>query len=304
MGDVTYGACCVDDFSAAALGCDFLVHYGHSCLVPTDVTELPTLYVFVTIAFDAQHLTDTVATNFTPEKHLCIMGTIQFAATLPATRAALMKHGFGTIDIPQAKPLSPGEVLGCTAPKLPTGTDALVFVCDGRFHLEAVMIANPGIEFYKYDPYSQKLTSEGYDHKQMLDIRHGATTVAHNVALDQQSTFGIILGTLGRQGAPHILTHLEQLLTARGLNYFVVLLSEIFPDKLKIFGEQVDVWIQIACPRLSIDWGYAFHKPLLSPYEACVALEGMEGWQDTYPMDFYKKESGPWGASQLKLKAK
>jgi diphthamide biosynthesis enzyme Dph1/Dph2-like protein len=32
MGDVTYGACCVDDFTALALGCDMLVHYGHSCL--------------------------------------------------------------------------------------------------------------------------------------------------------------------------------------------------------------------------------------------------------------------------------
>lgn len=32
LGDVTYGACCVDDFTAKALGCDMLVHYGHSCL--------------------------------------------------------------------------------------------------------------------------------------------------------------------------------------------------------------------------------------------------------------------------------
>ena len=32
MSDVTYGACCVDDYSARALGCDFMVHYGHSCL--------------------------------------------------------------------------------------------------------------------------------------------------------------------------------------------------------------------------------------------------------------------------------
>ena len=32
MGDVTYGACCIDDYSALALGCDLLVHYGHSCL--------------------------------------------------------------------------------------------------------------------------------------------------------------------------------------------------------------------------------------------------------------------------------
>ena len=29
MGDVTYGACCIDDFTAVALGCDLLVHYGH-----------------------------------------------------------------------------------------------------------------------------------------------------------------------------------------------------------------------------------------------------------------------------------
>jgi diphthamide biosynthesis enzyme Dph1/Dph2-like protein len=34
MGDVTYGACCVDDYTAVALGCDMLVHYGHSCLGP------------------------------------------------------------------------------------------------------------------------------------------------------------------------------------------------------------------------------------------------------------------------------
>ena len=32
MGDVTYGACCIDDYTAIALGCDMLVHYGHSCL--------------------------------------------------------------------------------------------------------------------------------------------------------------------------------------------------------------------------------------------------------------------------------
>ena len=26
-------------------------------------------------------------------------------------------------------------------------------------------------------------------------------------------------------------------------------------------------WVQVACPRLSIDWGTAFPKPLLTPYE-------------------------------------
>ena len=58
MGDVTYGACCVDDYTALALGCDLLVHYGHSCLVPVDQTKIKTLYVFVEIKVDAEHVAD------------------------------------------------------------------------------------------------------------------------------------------------------------------------------------------------------------------------------------------------------
>lgn len=54
LGDVTYGACCVDDFTARAMGCDFLVHYGHSCLVPIDTTQIQTMYVFVDIGIDVK----------------------------------------------------------------------------------------------------------------------------------------------------------------------------------------------------------------------------------------------------------
>jgi 2-(3-amino-3-carboxypropyl)histidine synthase len=38
LADVTYGACCVDDITVQKLGGDLLVHYGHSCLVPINVT--------------------------------------------------------------------------------------------------------------------------------------------------------------------------------------------------------------------------------------------------------------------------
>ena len=48
-------------------------------------------------------------------------------------------------------------------------------------------------------------------------------------------------------------------------------------------------WVQVACPRLSIDWGYSFSKPLLTPYELAVALAETD-WQTTYPMDYYAKE--------------
>lgn len=54
-------------------------------------------------------------------------------------------------------------------------------------------------------------------------------------------------------------------------------------------------WVQVACPRLSIDWGTAFKKPLLTPYELMAALGKIDFGKDSYPMDYYAYESlGPW----------
>eukprot|EP00510_Aplanochytrium_minuta_P002186 CAMPEP_0184009242 /NCGR_PEP_ID=MMETSP0954-20121128/2472_1 /TAXON_ID=627963 /ORGANISM="Aplanochytrium sp, Strain PBS07" /LENGTH=245 /DNA_ID=CAMNT_0026288545 /DNA_START=90 /DNA_END=824 /DNA_ORIENTATION=- len=100
MADVTYGACCVDDFSARALGCDFMVHYGHSCLVPIDVTAraqqlenrmpLKLMYVFVDIKIDVPHFVESVKLSF-PDKatRLFVLGTIQFASSLHLAKKQL-----------------------------------------------------------------------------------------------------------------------------------------------------------------------------------------------------------------------
>ena len=104
---------------------------------------------------------------------------------------------------------------------------------------------------------------------------------------------GIILGTLGRQGSPNVLSNLESTLKAKKIPYLIVLLSEIFPSKLALFHPSIQVWVQIACPRLSIDWGSEFPLPLLNPYEAHVAF-GKEDWRTVYPMDYYSKDGGIW----------
>ncbi|XP_077021618.1 2-(3-amino-3-carboxypropyl)histidine synthase subunit 1 isoform X2 [Tamandua tetradactyla] len=289
MGDVTYGACCVDDFTARALGADFLVHYGHSCLVPLDIStqELRgVLYVFVDIRIDTTHLLDSIHLTFPPGSALALVSTIQFVSTLQIA-AQELKADY-RVTVPQCKPLSPGEILGCTSPRLPQEVEAVVYLGDGRFHLESVMIANPTVPAYRYDPYSKVLSREHYDHERMQTARQEAIAAACSA-----QSWGLILGTLGRQGSPKILEHLESRLQTLGLPFVRLLLSEIFPSKLSLFPE-VDVWVQVACPRLSIDWGTAFPKPLLTPYEAAVALRDIS-WQQPYPMDYYAGSSlGPW----------
>lgn len=78
LGDVTYGACCIDDLNARALGSDFLVHYGHSCLVPIDQCTVPTLYVFVDISIDLVHLVQSLEHNFSKGRKLLLVSTVQF----------------------------------------------------------------------------------------------------------------------------------------------------------------------------------------------------------------------------------
>ncbi|KAJ9098345.1 hypothetical protein QFC19_006469 [Naganishia cerealis] len=408
LADVTYGACCIDDFTAKEMGAEMIVHYGHSCLIPVSQTTLKTLYVFVEISIDPIHLALSVRRNFPSEQEafrrdvlredspsngikdkgkqplvigiegqasdskldpstegtktpkatkIALVSTIQFISAVQDLRDLLSAHlqppedleitpgdqdennvaaqqiqnhlmrvkaeelgvwrGAYEIVVPQVRPLSPGEVLGCTAPKLDADVDALIYVGDGRFHLESIMIANPSTPAFRYDPYDKKFTREGYEHEEMRELRGKAVIQARrNVGLGavggQKSTstpqehteksvehtlggsdgaagWSVVLGTLGRQGSLSVLKKLG-LLPADLLNTFV----------------------QTSCPRLSIDWGYAFERPLLSPYEASVALGKIRGWeglvlddegtqggslrgQGGYPMDFYSDDSlGPW----------
>ncbi|KAJ2995015.1 Diphthamide biosynthesis protein 1 [Globomyces sp. JEL0801] len=258
MGDVTYGACCIDDFTAR------------------DVTSIKTLYVFVDIGIDVSHFVGTVRKNIEKGKKIALVSTV--AVNDLSTDYELY--------VPQCRPLSKGEILGCTAPKL-NGQELLIYLGDGRFHLEAIMIANPGVSSYRYDPYSKKFTRELYDHKEMYALREEAISIAKT-----GKKYGLILGS------SKVMDHIEKQLRERNIEYVRILLSEILPDKLSLFND-IDVFIQIACPRLSIDWGYSYPKPLLTPYEAAVVFEQIPKWSTvgdgTYPMDFYAKDSlGPW----------
>lgn len=315
MGDVVYGACCIDDTKAKELDCDMIVHYGHSCLVPINqmAPGISILYVFVDIKFDILHLVQMIVKNFNASEHrIYLASTIQFVSSIHiAARELKEKHSFKVI-VPQSKPLTAGEVLGCTAPFLDqSDCNTLIFVADGRFHLEALMIANPGMPAFKYNPYNKDLTQEYYSNDEMLSQR---TDAVHKMqhALEHSKPIGLILGTLGRQGNFKVLDTLKSLIakvsTSPTITYLV---SEITPDLLTTIGQDtIEIWVQIGCPRLSIDWSSSMiSKPLLTPYELRTAVKSLRerNEQSTSPnftkdkryhMDFYSSSSlGSWTPS-------
>lgn len=69
----------------------------------------------------------------------------------------------------------------------------------------------------RYDPYGRVLTREEYDQEGMRSVRRRFVQQA-----SRAQQWGVVLGTLGRQGNPRILTHLQSLLASRGLPYTTV----------------------------------------------------------------------------------
>eukprot|EP00796_Vickermania_ingenoplastis_P000523 gene523-289_t len=244
-----------------ALGCDFLIHYGHSCLISIKDCLVPNMmYVFVEIDIDLQHLIDTVTALVPSDTRLACIATVQFISSMRSAMKTLQTHFTHPIVVPQMRPLSTGEILGCTSPLVdPSSVDLVLYVGDGRFHLESFLIAHPTLEALQYDPYKKELTKESYNNEEMRTLRKEA------VELGKKATsFAIIMGTLGRQGHPRVVDRILRLAKQQNKRATLLLMSEIFPQKLAQL-QDVDCYIQVACPRLSIDWGYAFDKPLLSP---------------------------------------
>jgi len=268
------------------------------------------LYVFVDIKFDVLHLIETVRKHFKPDiDRICLAGTIQFVSSIHLAAKELRNYGF-YILVPQAKPLTPGEILGCTSPELDRDDiSKIIFIADGRFHLESLMIANPDIEAFKYNPYDKQITKETYDQKSMLEQRCLAVDILVKILKKSDSAIGIILGTLGRQGNYQILKYLKNLIrSVSNVDILEFYISEISPKMLQNLSKNnIKSWIQIGCPRLSIDWGNNFVPdiPLLSPYEARTAVRTIQNQNynnftidNKYHMDFYSKDSlGSWTPS-------
>jgi len=116
---------------------------------------------------------------------------------------------------------------------------------------------------------------------------------------------------VGRQGNTGIVARLKELLEQRGCECTTVLMAELSPKRLeRMAASGISAFVQVACPRLSIDWGESFALPVLTPYEAFTAMGAAEPFYDGenkasgllghYPMDYYAADAGPWGACHIR----
>ena len=100
--------------------------------------------------------------------------------------------------------------------------------------MEAVMIANPTMDYFQYNPYTKKMTIEKYDFDQMIQIRQNEL---QRCKVGPNTVVGLIMGVLGRQGSPHIISRIRNELDQRNIKYITILVCEISVEQLRQFGE-------------------------------------------------------------------
>ena len=286
----TFGACCAEDFLGKFTGVCIVLHYGHSCLFPILECVLPMMYVFLEIKFDYNFIINIIKENvILLNISFILFSTIQFASLLKNIKSNL-NSSKKLINIFSNKPLSPGEVLGCTCFKTDNVSN-IIFIGEGRFHLESTIISNPFSRFFQFNPFSQHFTVTDFNtiniysqrQKEILNSFFGKINI------------GFIIGTLGRQGNYSIIKKMRELIKKKNFESILISTTEISLDILEIIGFKIiETWAQVVCPRLSIDWGSNFAKPLLNTYEIGVLFSFTRWKFKNYPLDYYSYVGGYW----------
>jgi len=286
----TYGACCIDDLFFKTIGTEICFHYGHSCLIPISHCIISISYIFLEIYFDSSFFIESMKNKiFKKEIAWNLLATIQFITCLKKVQKDL-SESLKKIIVPQSKPLSPGEILGCTSPhfKYPKN---IVYFGDGRFHIESAMISSFNSRFFNYNPFSHSLFMSDFTYKEYKKERGFILFKS----LFHTKNLGLLIGNLGRQGSVKIYRKIKEILANRKILVFPLSLKEIYPDNLNIFGVVIlKTWAQIACPRLSCDWGKYFNYPLVSPYELCFLMGFTSITQYDYLMNYFSEKGSFW----------
>src|SRR2546427_56765 len=173
--------------------------------------------------------------------------------------------------------LNDGQVFGCEfypTTQTKNSVDANVFLGQSSFHAAGIALST-GKPTFILDPYFEEIRevtefSQKLQKKAILSIYKSM----------EAETFGIIIGLKEGQFSKVTALKFKKELEKAGKKVQLFALTDITDDKLGNL-KGIDAFIQVACPRISID--NHFHKPVLSTPQANALLkllknESIEGF--------------------------
>lgn len=254
FADTCFGACDIPDISMARMGCDLVVHVGHSEMVRK--LCLPCVYVEYFSMADVAAILEKGMNKLKDFKSIGVVTTIQHINHIDAVSRLLKKHGkevyIGKPSVAKFR----GQVLGCdqsAAISVIDKVDCILYFGTGRFHANGIAkrTDKPVFILSLEDGKIHRLESERERFlKKKIVLRH---------KFGSSKTVCIVASTKVGQMNKNVV-EIKRKIERMGKSAFVAVMDEINPDKL--LGMDYDIIVNTACPRIEDD--VVFRKPVIN----------------------------------------
>lgn len=276
LADPCHGACDLRDKEAEELGCDLIIHIGHSSLGIK--TRVPSVYLNYLSELDITKAVEEAAKKI-KEKKIGLTTTMQHIGEIEKAKAILIKAGKDVVIASSGtRGRYPGQILGCdpgAATNLEEEVSAILHIGTGDFHPVEIAIAT-GKKVYIADPELNQVRVLEKEKEKFLRKRFAKIEAAKKA-----HKFGIIISTKVGQKRCALAEKLKKMCEEKGKEAYILAVDFIGPDKLLGFG--LDAYVNTGCPRIAIDDADSYDKPMLMPSELEIVL-GIREW-DKYKLD-------------------
>lgn len=252
-----YGACDIRDDEALRLGCDAILHIGHTNFGAK--SKIPVIYEPYEIEFNLLPLLKKHVKELKKHKRLGLITTAQFLDTIKPARKFLEKEGIKTFLGTHTRSGKSGQVLGCdysAALPIEKDIDCFLYMGSGMFHpLGLALKTEKLVLFLDFE------TGELKDFKKEKE-RLERIKAYHLEEAKDAKNFGILLTVKPGQMLLRQAERIKSMLEKKGKKSWILVMDQITPEKL--LGINLDILVNCACPRMEED-SRLFKKPILNP---------------------------------------
>lgn len=249
-----------------ALGAEALVALGHSP-IPNMLLSLPTYFVEMrTPEGRVEALADLVVKAGLPH-HLGLVSSIQHLDLIEPFRAALATRKIELLTGEGDRRLAyAGQALGCnytTAETISGRVGGFLFLGTGLFHPLGLALAVDR-PVWSLDPLREHMEAP-LDRQAMINRRLLQIARARDAR-----RWGVLVSSFAGQNRQGMAASLIERARARGQEAEAISFGRLDPRDL--MGRDLDAYVCTACPRIALDDGDQFERPILTAPEFLSAL--------------------------------
>ncbi len=275
--DPSYGACALALDDAMIVGADALIHFGH---IEYPLATKPTIPVLYIPAYYLGGLPEKSMERLLNEIQL-LKSSAGVVIAASAQYVKLVKELKKTLEDLGCEVITPGSgshqglVTGCNYSSIPVGSNyTYIVISSGYFHATGLCLhLGMRAKVFLIDVTRDELIDMSRECRKILAKRLYLVSQLINSPIKRVA---LIIGQAPGQYRPALVKAIEDKLNERGIDVIKVVARYISLNELIALdqGVKADAYVITSCPRLPIDDLASFHKPVITPGEALMALSG------------------------------